>query len=96
MGGLEDTVGKRGGGAPEDGSRLSAMAAGATALVTGIDPATTPEVVRRLRELGFRTGIEVHCLRRAPLGSPTAYRVGESDICLRRGEALAIAVGPRA
>ena len=77
---------------PEYGARLSALTPGSTAQVTGIDQAAAPAVVRRLRELGFRKGTVVRCLRRAPLGSPTVYQVGESDICLRPAEAQAVAV----
>ncbi|MFZ0159928.1 MAG: FeoA family protein [Kineosporiaceae bacterium] len=69
------------------GTRLSALARGGRARVTGIDSATPVPVAQRLRDLGFRADTTVSCLRRAPLGSPTIYRVGESDVCLRRSEA---------
>lgn len=60
--------------------------------VTGLDPAAPEPVARRLHDLGFRVGTTVDCVRRAPLGSPTLYRVGESDICLRRREAAFVRV----
>lgn len=76
-----------------DGSEsLAGLRRGASAAVTGIVPGTPPALARRLFDLGFRPGITVDCLRRAPLGSPTVYRVGETDICLRRGEAAHIRV----
>ncbi len=74
------------------GTRLSALVRGARAQVTGIDPATPLPVARRLRDIGFRADTPVTCLRRAPLGSPTIYRVGESDVCLRRSEAQHVTV----
>lgn len=62
--------------------------------MAGIAAETAPALARRLRDLGFRAGVEVHCLRRAPWGSPTAYRIGEIDVCLRPAEARLIEVTP--
>lgn len=79
--------------APVDGSEsLAGLRRGTGAAVTGFAPGTPPAVAGRLFDLGFRPGIAVDCLRRAPLGSPAVYRVGETDICLRRREAAHIRV----
>ncbi|MBY9081159.1 ferrous iron transport protein A [Paenibacillus sp. HN-1] len=41
---------------------------------------------RRLLDLGFVPGNTVEVLRRSPLGDPTAYRVSNTTIALRREE----------
>lgn len=84
------------GAAQESTFRLTGLRRGATAQISGVDPATSGAVARRLRDMGLRAGVTVRCLRRAPLGSPTLYRVGESDLCLRRAETDQIAVEVRA
>ncbi|WP_421736000.1 FeoA family protein [Cellulomonas sp.] len=65
------------------GVRLRDLPRGARATVVEIDGAA-PATRARLRDLGFRAGCEVVCVRRAPWGSPVLFRVGESDLCLRR------------
>lgn len=74
------------------GTRLATLSAGGRARVVGLDAATPGEVARRLYDLGFRANTTVTCVRRAPLGSPTVYRVGESDVCLRPAEARRVTV----
>lgn len=64
---------------------MSELRRGATARVVGLDPALPRSVSRRLADLGFTADTEIECVCRAPLGSPTIYRVGESRLCLRRG-----------
>lgn len=63
---------------------MSELRRGGTARVVGLDPALPASVSRRLADLGFTADTEIECVRRAPLGSPTVYRVGESRLCLRR------------
>lgn len=63
--------------------RLRDLPRGACATVVGVEGAA-PSTLARLRDLGFRPGCEVVCVRRAPWGSPVLFRVGESDLCLRR------------
>lgn len=72
--------------------RLSALRIGCEARICGLDGNLPQQVARRLLDLGFRPGVQVTCVRRAPLGSPTVYRVGEADICLRRTQASAVMV----
>lgn len=64
---------------------LSELRRGGTARVVGLDPTLPRTVSRRLADLGFTADTEIECVCRAPLGSPTVYRVGESRLCLRRG-----------
>ena len=45
---------------------------------------------RRLLDLGFVPGNTVEVLRRSPLGDPTAYRVSNTTIALRREESSLI------
>jgi len=71
-------------GVPTAVTRLTSLRRGATGRVAGLDPVLAPAVRRRLADLGFVVDAEVRCLRRAPLGSPTVFRIGETDLCLRR------------
>jgi ferrous iron transport protein A len=64
---------------------MSELRRGALARVVGLDPTLPRSVSRRLADLGFTADTEIECVCRAPLGSPTIYRVGESRLCLRRG-----------
>ncbi|MDQ0091959.1 ferrous iron transport protein A [Paenibacillus anaericanus] len=45
---------------------------------------------RRLLDLGFVVGNEVEMLRHSPLGDPTAFRVSNTTIALRREESSLI------
>ncbi|MCL6601579.1 MAG: ferrous iron transport protein A [Paenibacillus sp.] len=45
---------------------------------------------RRLLDLGFVVGNDVEVLRRSPLGDPTAFRVSNTTIALRREESSLI------
>lgn len=72
--------------------RLAALGIGRQARVTGLSEGTPDPVARRLFDLGFRSGATVDCVRRAPMGSPTIYYVGDSDICLRPAEARHVTV----
>jgi ferrous iron transport protein A len=73
-------------------STLRHLAPGRTARVTGLDG--SPAVVRRLASLGFRPGTAACCVRRAPLGDPTVYRLRCYEVCLRRREADYVLVEP--
>ena len=45
---------------------------------------------RRLQDLGFITGGKVVCLYKSPFGDPTAYRVKDSTIALRKEDASTV------
>lgn len=52
----------------------------------------TPEMNRRLRDLGLIEGTLVRCLYRSPWGSPTAYLIRGAAVALRGIDARNIAV----
>ena len=55
--------------------------------VSGDDP-----IARRLGDLGIRAGVEVECLRRAPLGDPSVFELCGYQLCLRRTESARVRV----
>ena len=71
---------------------LADLAPGSSARVVAVDPQSP--IGRRLLDLGFVAGTEVHVLRRAPLGDPVEYELRGYRVCLRRSEAARIAVEP--
>jgi ferrous iron transport protein A len=73
---------------------LTALRRGDEGRVTHLDPLLPGAVVRRLADLGFVPDAQVSCLRRAPLGSPTVYRIGETELCLRRGLSDRVLIEP--
>jgi ferrous iron transport protein A len=52
----------------------------------------TPEQVRRLEELGLRSGVRVEIVRG---GSPCIVRVAGTKLCFRHDELLRVLVTPR-
>jgi ferrous iron transport protein A len=71
---------------------LAELAPGSSARVLAVDPQSP--IGRRLLDLGFVAGTAVQVLRRAPLGDPVEYELRGYRVCLRRTEALRIAVEP--
>jgi len=63
--------------------RLADLRRGDTARVIGVRDDLGPVVCRRLADLGFVADTPVECLRRAPLGSPVVYYIGQTELCLR-------------
>ena len=57
--------------------------------VSGDDP-----IARRLGDLGIRAGVEIACLRRAPLGDPSVFELCGYQLCLRRTESARVRVQP--
>lgn len=49
-------------------------------------------IARRLADLGIRVGVEVECLRRAPLGDPSVFELCGYQLCLRRTESARVRV----
>ena len=47
---------------------------------------------RRLADLGLIPGAEVTCLRRSPLGDPSAYLIRGAVIAIRRRDAMEVSV----
>ena len=50
---------------------------------------------RRLHDLGFAQGAEVHVVRRAPALDPWIYRVANVEIALRQSLSCGILVNPK-
>jgi ferrous iron transport protein A len=71
---------------------LADLPVGNTANIVTLDPTAPPDVLTRLRHLGFRSGVEVTKLRTAPLRDPALYRLLGYDTCLRRREAAHVHV----
>lgn len=70
---------------------LDSLPVGEEATIVAFD--TDDVVARRLFDLGFTPGETVTHLRRAPLGDPLMFRVGGTEIVLRRAQARRILVG---
>ncbi len=75
---------------------LAQLTPGKRATVVGTTAEADPLIANRLGQLGFRAKARVDVIRRAPLGDPTIYRVHDTELCLRRREALLIDVVPDA
>ena len=69
---------------------LSELKAGERGLVLRLE--LPPRRAAELRRLGLIPGTELLCLRRSPLGEPTAYRWRGIDVALRRRDAERIKV----
>ena len=75
---------------------LRDLSRGTPATVTGFDSADA-ELVTRLREIGFAEGDDVRSLHRGLFGrNPLGVKLNGTFIALRREEASAIRVEPRA
>ncbi|MDQ0194058.1 ferrous iron transport protein A [Paenibacillus wynnii] len=67
---------------------LSEAVNGSTLRISGIE--VQGVLRRRLLDLGFVVGNVVEVLRRSPLGDPTAFRISNTTIALRREESSLI------
>ena len=66
---------------------------GVVVRVEAAETAMTPDLLRRLSELGFLPGEQVRVIARGiPGGSPLAVRVGTSTFALRKIEARCVLV----
>jgi ferrous iron transport protein A len=78
--------------------RLDELKDGEEAIVDSLrpHPQMTPELLRRLAEIGFIPGERVRVMTRGwPGGTPVAVRVGTSTFALRRIEAQSVVVVPQ-
>jgi len=77
---------------------LADLSLGQPAIIVAIRPPgphASPELARRLAELGFLPGEHVRVLAVGPLGrEPIAVRVGSSTFALRRLEAECVQIAP--
>lgn len=67
---------------------LSEVERGNTLRITRID--VQGVLRRRLLDLGFVVGNDIEVLRHSPLGDPTAFRVSNTTIALRKEESSLI------
>ena len=51
-----------------------------------------PNISMRLRELGFRPGVKIQILGRAPFGGPFVVQIHSNVLALRRNEAECLQV----
>lgn len=74
--------------------RLDQLPFRTPATVSDIDwPALSEADAKRLRNLGFDSGVEVEALHGAPFGKdPLAIRVGRMMVAMRRAQACAVSV----
>ena len=71
---------------------LDRLREGEGCVVTAVE--LPPARAAALLRLGLCPGAELRCLRRSPLGDPTAYRFGGVTAALRRADARRIRVRP--
>ena len=69
---------------------LNALARGRHAYIRRVDG--SPDMARRLAELGFLPGTRVECELVSPAGDPAAYRIRGALIALRSAEASGVTV----
>lgn len=75
------------------GRTLADLPIGAVAVVAAIVDAS-PDLRRRLLELGVLPGVRVTVIRRAPLGCPLEFDVGGARYAVRRETAAAVKLAP--
>jgi len=73
---------------------LADLDRGQRANVLGYSDVVAPSTARRLFDLGLAPGVEVTMIRRAPLGDPVVFRVGDYEIALRGAQSACITVEP--
>jgi ferrous iron transport protein A len=71
---------------------LADLRPGQRATITCYGSEVEASTSRRLFDLGLVPGTEVQMVRRAPLGDPAIFRVGDYEIALRRSQSAGIHV----
>lgn len=71
---------------------LADLRPGQRATIACYDGGCEASTNRRLFDLGLVPGTEVLMVRRAPLGDPAIFQVGDYEIALRRGQSAGIHV----
>lgn len=71
---------------------MGGLECGQRAVIAGFRDQVDMTISRRLFDLGFAQGVEVELVRRAPMRDPLIFRVGGSEMLLRRSEADRIVV----
>ena len=70
------------------------LAEKAEARISGFKPGLREDFRQRLRELGFREGEFVRCLRRIPFGGPRVFMVGGTIFSLESEVARHVLLEP--
>jgi len=73
---------------------LADLTRGQRARVLGYGDQVAASNARRLFDLGIVPGIEVTMVRRAPLGDPVIFLVGDYEVALRDAQSRGIHVEP--
>lgn len=71
---------------------MGRLECGQRAVIAGFSEQVDMTISRRLFDLGFAQGVEVELVRRAPMRDPMVFRVGGSEMLLRRSEADRVVV----
>lgn len=71
---------------------MGRLECGQRAVIAGFSEQVDMTISRRLFDLGFAQGVEVELVRKAPMRDPMIFRVGGSEMLLRRSEADRIVV----
>jgi len=69
---------------------------GVAATIAGLDQSLAPEVVHRLRDIGFAADQPVLCLHRGFLGGPVVVSVADTVFSLEQQIACRILIVPSA
>lgn len=69
---------------------LDMLKDGQSAVITGLRHAG--DVSARLMEMGLFEGVRIQLLRRAPMGDPIEFQIGDYRLSLRRSDASQVEV----
>ena len=71
---------------------LASLKIGQTAVITGLIPECRQEVRQRLLDLGFVRGSKIKIENVSPLSDPVAYSIHNTQIALRKTDALCVLI----
>ncbi len=71
---------------------LASLEKGQSAVITGFAPECRQEVRQRLLDLGFVRGSSISVENVSPLGDPVAYNIHNTQIALRKEDALCVLI----
>ncbi|WP_315012651.1 FeoA family protein [Capnocytophaga leadbetteri] len=71
---------------------LASLEKGQSAVITGFAPECRQEVRQRLLDLGFVRGSSISVENVSPLADPVAYNIHNTQIALRKSDALCVLI----
>ena len=71
---------------------LASLEKGQSAVITGFAPECRQEVRQRLLDLGFVRGSSISVENVSPLADPVAYNIHNTQIALRKEDALCVLI----